>query len=113
MTAVAKSCGVSAARKWRPDSSARPSAPTVVETTALPIASASKILMRVPLPARSGTTYTDASPIDGRTSPIVPVTITPGCVASPRTRALGLRPTIVNDTAGASARIRGRIVSTK
>ena len=34
----------------------------VVETTALPMAMASKILMRVPLPLRSGTTHTAALP---------------------------------------------------
>ena len=35
-------------------------APMVVETTALPIAMASKILIRVPLPLRKGTTQTTA-----------------------------------------------------
>ena len=40
----------------RPGVTGSPSAPTVVETTALPIAIASKILSRVPPPIRSGTT---------------------------------------------------------
>ena len=41
------------------------------------MASASKIFSRVPPPARSGTTYTAPSAIDGRTSFTVPVTVTP------------------------------------
>jgi hypothetical protein len=56
MTESANVSGSSAAMKWRPSSSASPSAPTVVETTGLAIASASKIFSRVPPPALKGTT---------------------------------------------------------
>ena len=47
--------------------------PPGVDTTALPIARASKILSRVPPPTLSGTTYTAASATYGRMSSTVPV----------------------------------------
>jgi hypothetical protein len=95
------------------DSSASPSAPTLVDTTALPIESASKILMRVPLPRA------ERHDIDGPFCNRRAYVVQRSCDDDSRTRreitdrVLGLRPTIVNDTPGTSARMRGRISSTK
>jgi len=55
-TAPANASGSSAAINSCPSVNANPSAPTVVDTTGLAMPSASKIFMRVPLPARNGTT---------------------------------------------------------
>src|SRR5690348_5580266 len=51
----------SAKMQFSPLVTSSPSAPMVVDTTALPIAMASKILSRVPPPIRSGTITTAAS----------------------------------------------------
>ena len=93
--------------------SGRPSAPTVVDTTAFPIASASKILSRVPPPTRSGTTHTAAVATYGRTSLTVPVTRTPGIAVSRFTRGPGFFPTTVRDTSGTASRMRGNTASVK
>jgi hypothetical protein len=55
-TASANCCGWSAIATSRPSVTGRPSAPTVVETTARAMPIASKILSRVPPPIRIGTT---------------------------------------------------------
>ena len=55
-TACAKRAGSSAMSMSRPLVTGSPSAPTVVETTALAIDIASKIFKRVPPPIRKGTT---------------------------------------------------------
>src|SRR3954469_5326439 len=55
-TAAANAGGSSASITCSPAVTGRPSAPMVVETTALPIDIASKIFSRVPPPMRSGTT---------------------------------------------------------
>ena len=64
----AKSAGSSARMMFSPWLTGSPSAPSVVETTAFPMAIASKILMRVPLPLRRGTTQTAALARYGRMS---------------------------------------------
>jgi len=111
-TASANDRGSSARSACAPGTTGRPSAPTVVETTALPIAIASKIFSRVPPPMRSGTMYTAASLMYGRTSSTVPVTLIPSA-ASARTAGVGARPTIDSDTRGSCSRISGRISAQK
>ena len=97
----AKVGGSSARIRCSPCVAGSPSAPIVVETTAVPMAIASKILSRVPPPIRSGTTYTAASRRYGRTSATRPVTATPRPSASPCTaRRRRSRPTIVSVTSG-------------
>src|SRR5205807_2659852 len=59
-TAAANAAGVSAITTSRPGVSASPSAPIVVETTALPAAIAPSIFSRVPPPPRIGFTKTAA-----------------------------------------------------
>src|SRR6185437_5750362 len=70
--AWAKASASSASSRWRPSSKPKPSAPTRVEITAFSIASASRILMRLPPPIRSGTTTALALPRCGRTSSTSP-----------------------------------------
>ena len=55
---AANALGVSATRQCLPGSTARPSTPSVVETTGRPSAIASNALRRVPLPTRNGITET-------------------------------------------------------
>ena len=76
ITDSAKSFGVSATRMFSPDRTGRPSAPTDVETTALLIAMASKILRRVPPPIRRGTMQIEPRATNGRTSSTHPVSRT-------------------------------------
>src|SRR5438552_17879188 len=97
-----------ACTKCVPGASGRPSAPTLVDTTAFPIARASQVLSRRPPPTRSGTTYTAPRATYGRTSFTVPVMRTPGTAASRCTRGPGFLPTTVNDASGAAARMRGK-----
>jgi hypothetical protein len=106
-TAAAKASAPSAISRWRPDSVGSPSAPMVVDTTALPAAIASKILSRVPPPTRSGTIVAVAGPRCWRTSSTVPVTSTPASCASRLTAAVGARPTIDSVTSGSAWRTRG------
>src|SRR5581483_4911 len=105
--------GSSASRTCCPLTTGNPSAPTVVDTTALPIAIASKIFNRVPPPIRSGTTYTAAASIYGRTSSTRPVTSIAASSASFFTAGVGARPTIVKRTSGSSPRTSGRISRAK
>ena len=72
-----------------------PSEPTWVVTIALPSAIASSTLRRVPLPARSGTTYTAAACTARRTSATKPATRTRGASASGTRKPSGL-PTSSN-----------------
>ena len=69
-----KPSGSSSMRMSRPGTASIPSAPSVVETMALPIAMASTILSRVPPPSRSGTTTAAAAARCGRRSATKPVT---------------------------------------
>ena len=95
------SSGSSAWTKCCPDTSGSPSAPTVVETTALPIASASKIFSRVPPPIRSGTTYTAASAMNGPHIVDRARDLDAGRGRGTRADlAVGRRPTMVSDASG-------------
>ena len=81
----------------------RPSAPTVVETTGRPMASASRILSREPPPTRSGTTLSAArARRSGRTSGTDPFTRHARDRGGPARRATagGARPTTRNVASG-------------
>ena len=65
--------GSFAMKMSRSGSRSRPSAPIVVETTALPMAIASRIFRRVPPPIQSGTTTVEAFANHGRTSGTEPL----------------------------------------
>ena len=87
---------------------ANPSHPILVETTALRMASASRILRRVPAAISIGAIATSAELRYGRTSGTVPVTVTPGSFASFHTSGEGLRPTICQVASGRRFRMSGQ-----
>ena len=82
--------------------SSRPRAPTVVATTGRRWARASRTLIRVPPPARIGTTATAADRYQGATSGTSPATVTRQSAASSRTSWPGRLPT--SATVGPSRR---------
>ena len=113
MTACANARGSSAMTVSRPCVTGSPSAPIVVETTALPIAMASKIFSLVPPPMRSGTMYTVPAATCGRTSSTRPVTSMPARSASFCTAGVGARPMMLSVTSGTLVRMCGRMSLTK
>ena len=86
-------------RRSRPGTASIPSAPSVVETMAFPIAMASTILRRVPPPSRSGTTMAAAAARCGRRSGTKPVSSTRG-PASARSDGGGRPPMILKRALG-------------
>ena len=80
----------------------------------LAIAPASRILSRVPLPIRSGTTQTVAFAISSRMSATVPVNSRPSIPANRRRNdSAGLRPATRKRADGTRRRSHGRISAAK
>ena len=111
-TASAKAAGSSSMRMSRPGTASIPSAPSVVETMAFPMAMASTILRRVPPPRRSGTTTAAAAARCGRRSGTKPVSSTRG-PASARSDGGGRPPMILKRASGRASAMRGQISWTK
>ena len=111
-TASAKAAGSSSMRRSRPGTASIPSAPSVVETMALPMAMASTILSRVPPPSRSGTTTAAAAARCGRRSDTKPVSSTRG-PASARSDGGGRPPMILQRASGCASAMRGQMSWTK
>ena len=109
--AAANRSAVSATSRCVSSRTAMPSQPRLVDTIALPIASASTTFRRVPPPIRTGTATRVARSRYGRTSATSPVVVTPS--RSRRRRSAGSpRPTIRSRAFGAPRRIRGQTSST-
>ena len=111
-TASAKAVGWSSTRMSRPGTASIPSAPSVVETMAFPMAMASTILRRVPPPRRSGTTTAAAAARCGRKSDTKPVSSILG-PASARSDGGGRPPIILKRASGRASAMRGQISCTK
>ena len=99
-------------RRSRPGMASIPSAPSVVETMAFPMAMASTILRRVPPPSRSGTTTAAAAARCGRRSDTKPVSSTRG-PASARSDGGGRPPMILQRASGCASAMRGQMSWTK
>ena len=95
-----------------PATASMPSAPSVVETMAFPIAMASTILRRVPPPSRSGTTTAAAAARCGLRSATKPVSSTRG-PASACSDGGGRPPMILKRACGCASAMRGQISLTK
>ena len=98
----------SSRRMSRPATASIPSAPSVVETMAFPIAMASTIFRRVPPPRRSGTTTAAAAARCGRRSDTKPVSSTLG-PANASSDAGGRPPMILQRASGCALAMRGQI----
>src|ERR1700730_3938927 len=91
-----------------------PSQPTVVVTTGLAIARASRILSRVPPPSIIGQTNTVTPAIHGRMSSVLATTTTLGSDSRHwRREADGFMPATYNFASGHCPLIRGQIPRTK
>ena len=86
------------------------SAPTVVDTTGIPAASAYTVFPFVPAPKRSGTANTRARASNAAASATYPATST-CCCANARTARVGSAPATIKSTSGRRRRTIGMIAS--